>query len=355
MSNKKIFRTFLHIVLSIIVTTIVTLVVGEIWFRLPCNSPLLDYEYNDTLLYKLKPNQRGCILQGGGGIVSPPITINKDGFRNDSINWKYPAILCLGSSEVLGTGVKDNECWTYILQQHLLSCSSDKISVVNAGSMSYGPYHALMILKSFLNRKHPDLVILRVATGDKDFQKPSQYTLSQKKNENKSHSKIKKMSKFIPFLLLKAEAQQKRIRNVFTANKRPTKQLLNSYEIDSAAYDMWNKNGDYLREIGNICDKNSIQLIFVIYDPIETPATTRLETILEKNMSDYKNCSVIMLGSKVFGLDQLPIEKRKEITIKTLRIPFDPHSNALQHRIVGKELAKFILNKYDFFNKKNLP
>jgi hypothetical protein len=343
--NKVIIK---NIIINLFLIVMITLIFGEIWFRLPCNPPLLDYEYDDTLLFKLKPNQKGCILQGGGGLVSPPITINNDGFRNDPVNWTYPSILCLGSSEVLGSGVKDNECWTSILQKRLLPFFDGKISVINAGNVGYGPYHAMNVLKSFINKKRPNMVIFRLSTGDKDFQKPTESILYKKRPEKDLNKKIKKVSRFIPFLLLKMEAQQKRIENMLLNNKNVPGTLLNQYEIESAAEDMWNNNGVYIHEIGNICHKLSVPLIFVVYDPIETPASIKLVNILKKNMADCPTCSIVFFGSNIFGMDQLPIAQRKEITIKTLRIPYDPHANALQHHIVGEALGNIIINNYVF-------
>jgi hypothetical protein len=184
---------------------------------------------------------------------------------------------------------------------------------------------------------------VRVSTGDKDFLKPSPSYLFQKKIDSQVSRKIKKYSRFLPYLMAKIEAQKKRISALLSKKSSEPKELFGPYEIKSAADEMWRKSGQYWREIGELCLFDSIPVIFAAFDPIETPATTNLFAILKTNLMDLKNCTIIMLGSEPFELENYSIKERIKIARKTLHIPNDPHANALQHRIIGEELSKVII------------
>lgn len=324
---------------------IVFFVFGELWFRMPWSYPLIDWKYDKELSTTYKPNQTGVILQGTGSIPSQPITINSNGFRNDEINWESPAILCLGSSEVLGTGVRNNECWPAVLQKQLRTHLTTNISVVNAGAGGYGPYHASIVLKRFLQKKKPILVIVRISTSDKDFFPPSSSSLSQKKVSIERNRIIKQATFFLPYLISKINAQKIRILSILKFPAKKNNSFLNTYEIACAGDTMWYRFKKYFESMSNDCEKNGpIPLVYLVYDPIETPATLRLTELVKDNLSHHTNTNVLFIGKQQFCLGSLSLGERKRITIQKYRIHFDPHANALQHSIVANELFEHILS-----------
>ena len=130
-------RLFKHAV----VVCLLVLVIGEIWFRLPWTTKILVYEFDEERNYRLVGRQSRGLGLGNFSVMSPRISINSDGFRNTEIDWTAPTILAVGSSQLLGPGLEDDEVWTAIVSDSLSAAEGRPIIVVNAGTPGYGPYH----------------------------------------------------------------------------------------------------------------------------------------------------------------------------------------------------------------------
>ncbi len=318
--------------------------IGEVYFRFPSTLRMLSYEFDSDLAMRLRPNQRGVSIIGKG-TFTPAITLNLEGYRGESINGKK-TILCLGSSEVLGTGVKDNETWVSILERTLVSRGID-IQTINAGNPGYGPYHFKITLERFL-LKHPapEAVIIRINTGDMDFVQPSQNEIETVKKNNYRNTKLKKITIFLPYLFNKMERQKKSILQVFDFKKKSSVNELNKYESSQAADTMINRFRADFKSIVSICQKQNILLIFSVIDPISTPSSVRLASQLDSLTisTGYKKAFVYPILCKEYNLQNYSLLERKKAVMETLRLPGDPHSNALQHLIIGERLSDYYVS-----------
>jgi hypothetical protein len=332
---------------TLLVLYIVTLflIIGEAYFRLPTTLPMLSYEFDADFGHRFKPNQSGVSILGKG-VFTPVITLNSEGFRGKENNGKK-AILCLGSSEVLGTGVKDNETWNSVLEQSLLSKGVD-LQVINAGQTSHGPSHFRITLGKYLsNHPAPEAVIIRVATGDMDFFLASPEKIKFEKINISRKEKIKKFTLFIPYLLNKIDLQKSSIQRVFNFHKNKTNNILNKYESIEAADTMINRFKPDFISIISTCQKENITLIFCIIDPMSAPSNVRLSNILDSLTlsTGYNKAHVCPIFSKEYNLQNYDLPERKKIVMEKLRLPGDPHSNVLQHSLIGAFLSDYYITK----------
>lgn len=306
---------------------------------------LLQWEYDPVLSSQFKPDQSG-VTYIGKCVFTPPISINKNGFRGTDFDKDKKQILCLGSSEVLGTGVKDDECWPSILEKQLGQYTNN-IQVINAGKLGFGPYHFRIVLDRYINKYNkPELVIIRLATGDMGFTAPTADQLRTEKNSFERNSKIKKVTLFLPFFLNKLTLQKKSILQVFTP--KTNQPVLNSFEVADAADTFISRFKNDIIAIIQKCEEKQIPVILCVIDPISTPASTRLNQLLGDliKANNLQNTYTLFIDSKEFNLSDLDLQERKIKTITTLRIAGDPHSNALQHNIVGEKLFNFIRSSH---------
>ena len=100
---------------------IIFYVIGEIVFRMPGTLNLMNYDFDPELGYIMTPGQRNSMGLANFSKLSPPIFINQDGYRNKSSNYSDTVVIALGSSEVLGAGVEDDETWSYLLEKKIFS------------------------------------------------------------------------------------------------------------------------------------------------------------------------------------------------------------------------------------------
>jgi hypothetical protein len=349
MNTKKIIATFVHISKFFVIFGISFLLLGEIYFRSPLSEKLLCFEYDPVLANHLKPNQIG-VTYIGQCIFTPPITINQLGYRGSDIDPGKKKILCLGSSEVLGTGVKDNECWPSNLNNYI-NTKFKRYQVVNAGQMGYGPYHNKIMLFRFIERfQRPDLVILRLATGDKDFLPPSAQRLANEERKIARNVRIKKVSLFLPYLMNKISLQEKSIKRtlekVWSFNKKENNPSLNAYEVESVADTFMLRFKSDINEMLSVCNTNNIPVVLCVIDPISTPASAQLVENVDNflHTNAYTNIKLLYVNSADFGLDKYILSERKKISALKYQVEGDPHSNASQHKIVASKLYNYLLN-----------
>jgi len=114
------------------------------------------FEYDPYLGWRFIPNKRGAIVYAG---ESPHfIKTNSLGFRDKeppSDNENISKILVLGDSFVSNISVKDDEVFTEIIERQLYNTR-----VMNFGVNGYGQVQEYLLLKQWLGKINPELVIL---------------------------------------------------------------------------------------------------------------------------------------------------------------------------------------------------
>ncbi len=119
------------------------------------------FEYDPDKVFRLKANHKGRY-------VHQPVETNARGHRDETVEREAPEgtlrILVLGDSISFGHGVKAEESWPELLEEHL--CQSGRpVEVINTAAPGNGPMQELHDLRR--NRSlHPDLVVLQITLND---------------------------------------------------------------------------------------------------------------------------------------------------------------------------------------------
>src|SRR3989338_2488013 len=143
-------RSLMINLIVLFLTTILFLGVLEIVIRFAYGSRQ-KFLVDDELYWKNKPNQVGFPEIG-----LQASSINSHGFRGEEINLSLCNILVFGDSFTFGYGVRDNETYSYLLDDLI----GQKTEVINAGVSGYGLFQEYILFNRIYERYNPDGVII---------------------------------------------------------------------------------------------------------------------------------------------------------------------------------------------------
>lgn len=130
----------------------------------------------DYVLYKMKPDISVDVINTANKIelkkeMRIHIETNKDGYRTKTLPVEKPEnscrIVCLGDSTTFGWGVNQNERFSYFLEESLNEDQSLKTyDVMNFGIPGYTIYHGIQTYLHYVQKYHPDFVIVTFGAND---------------------------------------------------------------------------------------------------------------------------------------------------------------------------------------------
>ncbi len=321
---------------------VLTLLLGEVYMRLPFVLPRLEYEPDRELDGRLAPRQHGYVWLANMSLQSPAISINREGHRGVDREWRRPTILVVGDSEWFGAGVDDDEVWTSQLESDLNSPSREKpVQVVNASHPGFGPFHQAMVIERLLARHAVDAILVRVSPGQHQFRPVPEGERDGRVAAAHRRATLRRWTKFLPFLVNKLEAQVPAIRAALTPHvlqrrREPGEGLSVAVGRAMAAEAMpwWQRMADHAEAKG-------APLVFVVHDPVSAPAAAPLEAALRSVAAAHRAAHVVRLGPEAFGLDPTaPTDQLRRALRTRLTIGLDPHANVLQHRLIAQALGR---------------
>ena len=319
------------------------LLIGELWFRLPWTIKLVRWEFDDQRGGRLETQHSRGMALGNSSAISPPIGINRDGFRNAEIDWSKPTILAVGSSELLAPGVEDHEVWTAIVTRKLAEDTGTAITVVNAGSAGYGPYHQAVTVQKFLEAHPlPQLIVVRASIGDRRFAKPLPADLETARVKNQFSKRVKDVSEFLPFLVNRMEAQLHAIRSTFTPEP-VANESAPEYEGAAAADAMWQMHLPYWQQIVAAASAAGTPVMFFVDGGDGSASGIRL---YERFAEEFKNRKEVVVapffGPRELGLEAANDTERRRLYHDRFTLGYDSHANAARHARVAKFLLPLI-------------
>jgi lysophospholipase L1-like esterase len=144
------------------VVLLISLAAGEAvlraFVRLPMKRilPEVKYASHPVRRFTLVPSQTAFTY-------GAPVRIDGLAFRSNgaesSGHGERVDVLALGDSFTFGLGVRDDETWPAQLQQKLSEASGRRFDVVNAGTISYGVFQELDLLKSSALATRPRVLV----------------------------------------------------------------------------------------------------------------------------------------------------------------------------------------------------
>jgi hypothetical protein len=319
------------------------LLVGELWFRLPWTTKLVRWQFDDERGARLETQHSRGMALGNTSSISPPIGINRDGFRNAEIDWSKPTVLAVGSSELLAPGVEDDEVWTAIVTRKLAEDTGTAITVVNAGSAGYGPYHHAVTVRKFLETHPvPLLIVVRVSIGDRRFMKPSPAALEAARSSNEFSRRVKDLSEFLPFLVNRLEAQVMAMRNAFTRGAGAS-DIPPDHEGAAAADAMWQTHAGYWQQIVSVAGAAGVRVMFFVDAGDGSASGVRLHERLSQEFGGRKDVVIApFFGPQALGLVADNDTERRRLYEERFTLGYDPHANAARHERVARFLLPLI-------------
>jgi lysophospholipase L1-like esterase len=125
----------------------------------------LEFEADPETYWLYRPQQEGFVWLGGNTFRSPPVRINNLGLRGRDIDLAdhRRRILTLGDSLTFGSGVRDDETFSAVLEREL---GPEQVQVMNAGVPGYGLFQEAALLRRLGPLLRPEVVIVTIPTGD---------------------------------------------------------------------------------------------------------------------------------------------------------------------------------------------
>lgn len=317
------------------------LLLGEVYMRLPFIPQRLEYRPDRELGGVLRPDQVGYVWLGNMSLQSPPITINRDGHRGRDTDWSRPVMLVVGDSESFGAGVEDPEVWTARLESALRRRPElAALQVVNASHPGHGPYHQVVFLRRALEAHRVDGVLVRVAVGQRNFRVPLPAELEREIATAQWRERLRSVTKFVPFLYNKFEAQVPRIRAALVPaplRKRPAPGGGDSSPAAGRA--AWRDGRAAWEEMARLTACVDIPITFVVHDATGRPAAAALAESLGGLVDAGGRVHVIRLGPEAFGLGKREGAEARQLLRETLTLGRDPHANPRQHQLIADALT----------------
>ena len=159
------------------ITTITLLIFSSLFFALilaEVSLRLLNISYpnfytpNEHLGYTLRPNTEGPFTDEGGAYIK----INDKGLRSAPVEYNTPVdtirIALIGDSFAEALQVEIQDAFWSVLENKLNQCytGNHKVEIINFGVGGYGTAQELLMLKHYVDKFSPDLVLLAYFAGN---------------------------------------------------------------------------------------------------------------------------------------------------------------------------------------------
>jgi len=299
--------------------------VGEGSLRLFGFDRQLEFEVDHQLYWTLRPNQSGFVWMGDAAFRSPEARINNFGTRGRNIVPESTAafrILTLGDSYTFGSGVRDEETFSAVLERQL---GPDRVEVINGGVPGYGMFQVQRLLNRLLPILHPRMVIVTVPTGDvirQPFQDPEQERRYLEGEQ--ARKRRRQYSRLITFVYRRVSALAER----FGAARA----VPNQAEVpDNASFErFWQADQSRLAEMADACRAAGVMFVVMTWP--------------QERFAQWN--SLVADGVRALAADRA-IEVLPELGRVLAKYPEahltiagDGHPSVTAHRVAGTYLAQ---------------
>lgn len=248
-------------------------------------------------------------------IPSYRVETNNKGIREESFSDEKPEdvkrILFLGDSFTFGWGVNSSDRFSDIVEKKLNNESSTRYQAINAGIPGYGLEDNLILFRERGISYEPDIVVVSFSFEDVLSTRRSQIIRKKAKNLTPSGDESKIEQKEI-------KLQRKFVKETSIRGSNFSKHIL---------------------AIDRLAQKNNMEAIFFNIDRL-----SKAEKQFYRNLEESNDINI------VYPPKQFESSKEKEYTISDK----DPHYNALGHQWLGKKLYRYLDQRFEEWNTKNL-
>ena len=333
---------------------VVTLTAGEVLMRTGIVLPVIDYDKSDPMMPWAKPDQRCVMYVAQATYRCPPIEINSEGMRGPTVDWSKKVIAVLGSSQVMGTGVAEDEVGVQVLDR-MLQQKFPEYTVANCGLGGFGPYHQARYLEKLAAEHKLHAAVVRLANEDCIF------LPSATKQRHPVVNWLRDNSRLFSTLSRKASAQLGLLRKAFRAelqkvvklrlSRQPTATAEQSYTKELAQYRLLGPlpggpQKDHLMTLINTAGRFNLPLMFVVPDPLGTECEKFHVEVLAALARQRQNGNVPVFVEVItpedYGLAQYTMKTRLQEFNKQFTLRCDPHSNAAAHQLFAEKTFELL-------------
>ena len=320
---------------AILLFAVVFYIIGELDCRFFSHEKQMEYAVDDELYFRTQPNQTAYEWMGQLSFKSPPIHLNSLGLRNPEIDLSNKSkyrILATGSSLTFGSGVKDSEVWSEVLQNKLNdSYKTAKYEVLNGANPGWGPFQYSILLKRLTPVLRPDLILAIYTPADvrylpiQDKGKETKYL-----RDAKIRKKMISLSPFVTYCYRKLDLYITRFKYALRGRKSSSAQ---EDSVETIA-PFSEKQVRYFKKIGELAKTNKIPVMIAVC-ALDKPQQGKFlyESLLDlKKTNPFFHCSY--LGPEIFG------EKKFEQMI----IPRDGHLNKEGNSMLAEAVFECLNN-----------
>jgi hypothetical protein len=319
-------KTINHLSLALI-TIVCCFAFGEAAFRLFDFDNQIEFEIDEELYWRFRPDQRGFVWMGNASFRSPEIRINNLGLRGPEVTPaanKKARILVLGDSYTFGSGVRDEETFCAVLGQAL----GEQVEVINAGVPGYGIFQMARSLRHLDSLLDPRIVVVAFPTGD-IFRQPFNSIEEERAylQTEEKRKRLRRFSQFAKFLYRKYYYIRARLKGETRGvpNEMPTN--------DNAGFaDLWHRDQTRLEEVAEMCRQSQARFVIMPWPQHRNAEWDNLVIAGVRELG--KRDDVVGLINLDQALSKYPADQ--------LFIPGDGHPSATAHQAVGLYLAEAI-------------
>lgn len=305
------------------------------------------------------------------------VSLNSDGFRDDKFELKRTPgkkrIAVVGDSFMWGYGVQQGETVPAILEKVL-----KKAEIFNFGINGYSTDQEYLLIKNFVIKFKPDIIILSTAFNDLEsnvkgtniyssvYHKPvfkviKEDTLELVSVPNVSNKNIivgggeTNRSGLKRFAIIRLYIEVvNRVRLLLnppdTVYDFPSLTLTRQIKNSEPLYGLF---GAILKEIKKTCDDNNVTLVMMLVTDSRQLHKNKIERIIEKNnysSQDYdlsmpnKNISRIARSLNIPAVDLFPVMQELEKNGRSGHYPVDVHYNSTGTHAAAEALSKFLVD-----------
>jgi hypothetical protein len=179
-------------------------------------------------------------------------------------------------------------------------------------------------------------IVVRVSIAQRNFKAIPSVEQARRFEQARVRQRIRRVSKFLPFLVNKIDAQAAAFREAFVPHVFRRQEVGTDWRTGAAAEAMWAEERAWWERLIALGQAHKTPILFVVHDVEGTAATDVLAARLEELTRSHRNVYVSRLGPDRFGLDTGDRETLRKAVHDMLTLGRDPHGNARQHELVAR-------------------
>jgi hypothetical protein len=316
-------------VFMLLLSCVATFLVGEATLRLGFLTDHLEFETDEVLLWRNRPNQVVALDVPQSGRPPRLMTTDSRGFRRTfpaaTHEGKRRRLLVLGDSAAFGALVADDETFCSQLQ----ALAPDELEVMNAGVGGWGLFQEEMLLSRMIDTIKPHIVLVHHQVFDVLRQPfpPGQKEVflweSRIKNAVRHYSKLASLIGRLAQSVALGRVGRGVANQVVEQPSGPS-------DGPSEAYrNCWNMDRERFLRMKNLADRHGAKLVLV-YTPHQGYTS---------NMFFLTEMAALAKELQVVDVNMVEAFDRHN-DYQSLAIPGDGHPTPVWHRLVAQEIHR---------------